>query len=74
MDCVFYVLRANLDKPQRSQHILEASIRVESLRLLMRVAAELKLVSVSHLEMYSEKLDEISRMLSGWAHATKKAG
>jgi len=74
MDCVFYVLRANLDKPQRAQHILEASIRVESLRLLMRVAAELKLVSVSHLEMYSEKLDEISRMLSGWAHATKKAG
>lgn len=70
-ECMDLVVTANLDKANRARHILSARVASERTRILIRMAWGRSLIDAQHFELYSEKLDEISKMLAGWARATR---
>jgi hypothetical protein len=49
----------------------QASRKVNSTRLLLRMAKDLKLMSVDAYGFSAEKLDEIGRMVGGWSKAAR---
>ena len=51
----------------------QASRKVNSTRLLLRMAKDLKLMSIDAYGFSAEKLDEIGRMVGGWSKAAAKA-
>lgn len=69
LECVDQVLFANLNKPRRAEHILQARVAAERVQLLIRVARARSFLDLNHYELLSEKLTEISKMLAGWARA-----
>jgi hypothetical protein len=73
LDCIDKVIAANLDKPRRGEHLLQARVTTERVQLLIRVARSRSFIDMNHYELYSEKLTEISKMLAGWARATNKS-
>ena len=70
LECFDEVIRANLNKKKRPEHILQARVCTERLQLLIRVARTHEWIDMRHYELFSEKLTELSKMLSGWAHAS----
>ena len=54
---------------------LEQAVRnVNSLRLLLRMSADLKLLSLDSHEFASGKLEEVGRMAGGWRKAAARRG
>ena len=54
--------------------LLDQAIRkVNSTRLLLRMAKDLKLMSIDAYGFSAEKLDEIGRMVGGWSKAAGRA-
>jgi hypothetical protein len=51
----------------------QASRKVNSTRLLLRMAKDLKLMSIDAYGFSAEKLDEIGRMVGGWSKAVARA-
>jgi hypothetical protein len=51
----------------------QAGRKVNSTRLLLRMAKDLKLMSMDAYGFSAEKLDEIGRMVGGWSKAAAKA-
>jgi 23S rRNA-intervening sequence protein len=51
----------------------QASRKVNSTRLLLRMAKDLKLMSLDAYRFSAENLDEIGRMVGGWSKAAVKA-
>jgi hypothetical protein len=72
-ECIDEVIQANLNKPERPKHILNARICTERLLLLIRISKALEYIDGRHYEIYSESLTEISKMLAGWARAKPQA-
>ncbi len=50
-----------------------ASRRVNGLRFLLRLAKDLRLLSVDGYGFAGERLDEVGRMVGGWARAGRGA-
>jgi len=50
----------------------EASRKVNSTRLLLRMAKDLKLMSIEAYGFSAERLDEIGRMVGGWSKAAAR--
>ena len=50
----------------------QASRKVNSTRFLLRMAKDLKLMSVDAYGFSAERLDEIGRMVGGWSKAAAK--
>lgn len=69
LECIDKVISANLDKPRRAEHLLQARVTTERIQLLIRVARSRSFIDMNHYELFSEKLTEISKMLAGWARA-----
>jgi hypothetical protein len=44
----------------------KASIKIDKLRILLRLAKDLKFFSIKEYEFSSGQIDEIGRMLGGW--------
>ncbi len=44
----------------------QASIELDELRMLIRLAKDMRFLSVKHYGVAAEKLNEIGRLLSGW--------
>ena len=51
----------------------QASRKVNSTRMLLRMAKDLKLMSIAAYGFSAEKLDEIGRMVGGWSKAATRA-
>ncbi|MBI1791858.1 MAG: diversity-generating retroelement protein Avd [Acidobacteria bacterium] len=51
----------------------QASRKVNSTRYLLRLAKDLKLMSIDAYAFSAEKLDEIGRMVGGWSKAAAKS-
>jgi hypothetical protein len=56
----------------RSELLRHASRRLNALRLLVRLAKDLHLLSLSAYELTSEHLDEVGRMTGGWLRAEER--
>ncbi len=69
LECIDQVIRANLDKPRRPEHILQARVCTERLQLLIRIARTNAWIDLKHYELFSERITEVSKMLAGWARA-----
>ena len=50
----------------------QARVKVNGLRYLLRLAQDLRLLSVASYGFAAERLDEIGRMVGGWHRATVK--
>jgi len=59
------IVHANKLK-QRKAKLYEIDIELEKLRFLIRLAKDLKMMSVSKYGNHCERLDEIGRLLGGW--------
>ena len=58
---------------QKAELLEQASRKVNSTRYLLRIAKDLKLMSIDAYGFSSEKLDEIGRMVGGWSKAAAKS-
>jgi hypothetical protein len=71
LECIDFVITANLHKPHRADHLLKARVAMERMQILVRVARQRSFIDLKHYELYSERITEISKMLAGWARVTK---
>lgn len=58
---------------QKSDLLDQASRKVNSTRYLLRLAKDLKMMSIDSYGFSAEKLDEIGRMVGGWNKAATKS-
>lgn len=58
---------------QKADLLERASRKVNSTRYLLRIAKDLKLMSIDAYGFSAEKLDEIGRMVGGWSKAVAKS-
>lgn len=54
---------------QKSELLEQASRKLNSIRYLLRMAKDLKLLSMDAYGFSAERLDEIGRMVGGWSNA-----
>jgi len=67
------VISANFHKGQRLKHIFSARVANERLQLLIRIANSHQMIDLRHYEIYSDKVTEISKMLSGWERVSRQS-
>jgi hypothetical protein len=58
---------------QKGELLEQASRKVNSTRYLLRMAKDLKLMSIDAYGFSAEKLDEIGRMVGGWSKAAARS-
>ncbi len=58
---------------QKGELLEQASRKVNSTRYLLRMAKDLRLMSIDAYGFSAEKLDEIGRMAGGWSKAAVKS-
>ena len=57
---------------QKTDLLEQATRKVNSTRFLLRMAKDLKLMSIDSYGYSAEKLDEIGRMVGGWVKTAAK--
>lgn len=55
---------------ERRQHLIRANLGLEKLRILFRIATELKLLDLDRYEHAARAIDDIGRRVGGWAKAS----
>ncbi|MBI2086809.1 MAG: four helix bundle protein [Candidatus Zambryskibacteria bacterium] len=66
-------IRASLEnRTDKREVIRELRINVETLKYLIRVEFELKIIRESYYLLFEEKLQEISKEALGWENYAKK--
>lgn len=56
----------------KAELLREANLKTNALRYLLRLAKDLRLLSVDSYGYAAEKLDEIGRMIGGWQKAVAR--
>jgi four helix bundle protein len=51
---------------QKKMRLFEIDVELEKLRLLIRLAKDLKMMTISKYGHHCERMDEIGRLLGGW--------
>jgi four helix bundle protein len=67
------IVHANKLKQKRGK-LYDIDIELEKLRFLIRIAKDLKFLSISKYGHHCERLDEIGRLLGGWLKTTQGHG
>ncbi|MBI3915625.1 MAG: diversity-generating retroelement protein Avd [Betaproteobacteria bacterium] len=57
----------------RERLLVEANVGIEKLRILFRIAHELRLVDARRYEHSARNLDEIGRLVGGWIKVNRAA-
>jgi len=73
LDLIERLIEATYSKA-RMGHLTQANLAVEKLRMLFRLAAELRYLDLRRYEYAARHLEEIGRMIGGWRkmhHADK---
>jgi hypothetical protein len=65
LDISKMIIHANKLK-QKKGKLYEIDIELEKLRFLIRIAKDLKVLTVSKYGHHCERLDEIGKLLGGW--------
>ena len=67
------IVHANKLKQKRGK-LYDIDIELEKLRFLIRIAKDLKILTISKYGHHCERLDEIGRLLGGWLKTTQGHG
>ena len=67
------IVHANKLKQKRGK-LYDIDIELEKLRFLIRIAKDLKVLTISKYGHHCERLDEIGRLLGGWLKTTQGHG
>jgi len=59
------ITQANLERDKRSS-LTKIDIELEKLRLLIRLAKDLRFINVKRYEYVSKMVNEVGRLLGGW--------
>ena len=51
---------------EKSEHMKQAGVELDELRVLIRLAKDLRYISIKKYETAAEKMNEIGRLLTGW--------
>jgi len=70
MELLLMAGNSNNQKEKKSL-LLKASIKLDLLKILIRLAEEIKAMPTKHYLSLQERLQEIGRMLGGWIKAIK---
>jgi len=62
---------SRLNRENKLPVILEASIKLDSLKFFLQIAWEIKALDNRKYVLISEVLDEVGRMLGGWLGQTR---
>ena len=75
LDVLEALIEATYTRDRRG-HLARANLGLEKLRVLFRLAAELKHLDLRRYEYAARSIDEIGRLVGGWAkaHATHENG
>ena len=65
------IMRVNsMSDKEKQAHFSEIDFKKENLRVYLRIACELKLVSPGRLGVLNEKIEELGKQLGGWSRWT----
>jgi len=67
------IVHANKLKQKRGK-LYDIDIELEKLRFLIRIAKDLKILTISKYGHHCERLDEIGRLLGGWLKTVQGHG
>jgi len=67
------VAASQLSKLEKLPILQKGSIKLNFLRIFLRLAKEIKLIDNNKYLISQEEIDEIGRMLGGWIKSTKVA-
>jgi len=73
LEVLLGLVAANTARDKRP-HLHVVDREVEKLRFLIRLASDLKFITVSRYGALAERIDEIGRMLGGWMKASADHG
>jgi len=66
------LLASQLRKPQKLQPLEQVSVKLNVLRVFIRLAKDLKIMDLKKYGFLEEMIDEIGRMLGGWIKSTRE--
>ena len=66
LDIARLIVQANRQRGNRLPILAQVDIEIEKLRLLIRLAKDLRMISVKQYGTLAERINEIGRLLGGW--------
>lgn len=66
LDIARLIVQANKQRGSRLALLAQVDVEIEKLRLLIRLAKDLRMVSVKQYGALAERSNEIGRLLGGW--------
>ena len=60
------IIRTNFKRGNKSELIDECFVCYETIKVLIRLSKDFKLLTIKQYEFASKELDEIGRLLGGW--------
>jgi four helix bundle protein len=70
IEMLLNVYRANSYKNDRIDHLQNAQVNVEEIRLLMRISKDLEILPIKRFAVLSEMVESISKQVYKWKEAT----
>ena len=70
LDLIHSMLSANIER-EKSVLLKQASVELDELRMLIRLAKDLHFVSVKQYGVAAEKMNEIGKLLFSWMKVSK---
>jgi len=67
------LLASQLRKTQKLEPLEKVSVKLNVLRVFLRLAKDLKIMDLKKYSLLEEMVDEIGRMLGGWIKSTREA-
>ena len=67
------LLASQLRKSQKLEPLEQVSVKLNVLRVFLRLAKDLKIMDLKKYGVLEEMVDEIGRMLGGWIKSTREA-
>ncbi|MCR4277457.1 MAG: diversity-generating retroelement protein Avd [Candidatus Berkelbacteria bacterium] len=65
------ILASQQEKTEKLATLESASVQLNTLRILLRLTKDLKVIDPKKYVMLEKLIDEVGRMLGGWLKATK---
>ena len=74
LDILGHLMTANYSVARRREQLTEANLKLDHLRILMRLCKDLNLLSAKEFAYQATCVDEVGRMVGGWARSQLGTG
>lgn len=71
LDIIGSIIQANIAR-EKSAALAKASVELDELRTLVRLAKDLRFINLKQYETAAEKMNEIGKLLYGWMNRFKE--